>query len=339
MKKYLLIFAFLFGAGMLSAYAEDLRLHIRNDIGEELPYAYIYVNGNAVAVTDSTGTATIAAGQLNEGDTIKAVCVGTEPEWVVYNAKLQKRGEYQFKLKEIFAVFKAEAVTVTATADAEKLFRQHFKKLPSLNYNAQLTADLSMSIHGKQNVQVAGKLEADNRISPPNPDPYRPDSPYTPFNSHFRIITASGTVSADTLIHPQLHVGLECMNNVINYIAQGQLGPYKPNYRYLGMDDNCRVFRITYPNLAPGVGLSYQILAKIDENTGRIRRVEFNIFNKAFQGELQINADFEEYQNRKPNLNKILVPTHISYYSDYAQNQRRVRFNLTNIKVVYHRWK
>lgn len=339
MKNYLLILTVLFGTGIWSAYAQDLRLHVRNDIGEDLPYAYIYVNGAAVAVTDSTGTTALAAQQLNEGDTIKAVCVGTEPEWVVYNAKLKKRGEYQFKLKEIFTVLKAETVTVTATADAEKLFRQHFKKLPTLNYNAKLTADFSMSIRGQQNAEVVGKLEADNRISPPNPNPYKPLSSYALFNSHFRITTASDTTQVNAFMNHQLHLGLESSNNVINYIAQGQLGPYKPNYRYLGADDDCRLFRITYPNLAPGVGLSYQILVKIDDKTGHIRHVEFNIFNKAFQGELQINADFDEYQNRKPNLNKILVPTQVTYYSDYAQGHRQVWFTLSNVKVTYHRWK
>lgn len=340
MKRYVIFSIVLCFLGIAFAQAQDLRLHVRNHEKEDLPFAYIYVNGSAVAITDSTGRATLSTEKIQEGDTIKAICVGTEPAQVVYTAKLRKQGEYRFSLKEHFTVLTAETVTVTAPANEKRLFQKYFRKVPFINYDAKLTADFSMHIQNTaRNAQISGKLEAGNRLSSPDPNPYF-SSPYAFFNNQYQLTTANDTTQLNPIIHHQLHLGLDCIHSVIGYIAQGQLGPYNPRYRYLGEEHDEHVFRIVYPDIAPqSGGVSYQILVKLNRDTGHIRRIEFNIFNKGFQGEFQINADFVEYQNQKPRLNTVLIPSRVNYWANYTQSKQKVQFTLSNIQVVYHRWK
>ena len=82
------------------AAAEGLKVIVRNDSGEALPYAYLYVVRKAVAVTDSLGVGTIPLAKLAAGDTVGVSYVGTIPQRAVYDAAMQQRGVWNVALVE-----------------------------------------------------------------------------------------------------------------------------------------------------------------------------------------------------------------------------------------------
>lgn len=76
MKRYVIFSIVLCFLGIAFAQAQDLCLHVRNHEKEDLPFAYIYVNGSAVAITrnpqDNMPRYNLAIACLHSGRTDEA---------------------------------------------------------------------------------------------------------------------------------------------------------------------------------------------------------------------------------------------------------------------------
>ena len=110
-------------AGMLAigtAAAQNLKVTVRSD-REPLAYAYVSVNGRAVAITDSLGIALLPDEKWQQGDTLAASYVGVASVQQVIGREVAQSGSCELVLSEIYTV-KSEEVTVKA--DVEKLFRK-----------------------------------------------------------------------------------------------------------------------------------------------------------------------------------------------------------------------
>lgn len=67
-------------------HAQDVEVHIKSD-GVNLPFAYVYINGDFHVSADSTGTALIPHKLLREGDCVSAKYVGALETAQIYDGK------------------------------------------------------------------------------------------------------------------------------------------------------------------------------------------------------------------------------------------------------------
>lgn len=140
MKLRVLCVAALFAGGY--AGAQDLKISVRSD-SEALPYAYVYLNGRAVAVTDTLGVALLPAQVWQIGDTLSASYVGTKPDTVVIDRKMARTGTGELLLPEMYVRTTEE---VKAKADIEKLFRKTVRACKPFYYQAHLHANFDAKI-------------------------------------------------------------------------------------------------------------------------------------------------------------------------------------------------
>lgn len=331
MKRLILVLSALLFS--LSVSAQGLTLSVVNDRSEPLPYVYIYLNGQAAAVSDEHGITKIEEKRLKLGDIISASYVGTEPVQFIYTDEIRKQGSYRLILGEVFGTLQAEEVVVTGSM--ESFFWKSLQKKKPVNFNALLKADFVMKLEVSDTVQLAaGKLSVGHWTDNPAPVSFF-HSIYYNLPASFE--TASDISEMEFLMQREIHVGAGASTRQIDYINAGSFNFYKPVYKYFGIHDHCRVFRITYPDVKPEEGLSYQILVWLDEQTGIVKRSEMHIFNRSYAGAFCITVDYALYNHKRPKIHA-LVPTGITYTVDYLNDDIGVWYTLTNVETAYHPW-
>lgn len=266
-----------FGAsllGVVGAFAQnrDLRVIVRNDADEALAYAYLYVNGRAVAVTDSLGEGTIAAGKLAPGDTLGISYVGAESAAAVYDGAMQRRGVWEAVLEEKYRPVIVDDVVVRA--DVETLYRQSVRKFWMLYRPHTASARFRAETGGRM---VEGRVTATHLPGDTSETTYLKRGLYW-YHLPLRIddLRNPDLLSAEQL-HDWLHLAfyypaweLSVALRALEDDAQGGA-----RYGYLGKRDGCRLFRITYPEVHEGEGrYSVQLLVWVGERDRCIRRIE-----------------------------------------------------------------
>lgn len=243
--------------------AQDLKVTVRNDAGEGLSYAYLYVNGKAVAVTDSLGTGTIPAGKLVVGNTVSVSYVGSEPQQAIYTEAMRKQGIWEVFLNEKYRTLTAEEVTVHG--DVEALFHRSLKRVPPTNYRHSVRSRFSIT---DRPYTVTGSATA----SLPQRNRYG-------YYQTFEIATTDDTTGIGS---GQLY---QLLGYAFNYPASGinsvNSAGRTAHYGYLGKQEGCRVFRISYPRLRQYTGRCYsmQFIVWIGVEDKLIRRIQTHIVN------------------------------------------------------------
>ena len=272
--------------------ASPMKLSVRSDANEALWYAYVYVNGRAVTVTDTLGFAQVPEGKLNIGDTLSVSYVGTEPQWVVYDKALQKQGEYAFVLLEKYDALVADEVVVKA--DLKKYFKKNTTVCVAEEgfWNNILTSDVWMTVRtpdGKQR-KIEGVLNASK-----NSTAHEDILGLTGYHRMMRIKTASDTSGIFPVLYRSLYMAVKSNAvTVINMARDRKQGNVQ--FKYFGKQDGCRVFRIVYPE-QEGVyfqqGYYRQILARIDEQTKLPRSMEYSVVELGTGLKYTVRAHFE----------------------------------------------
>lgn len=321
MKKLLYFIAF---TGLwVTVQASSLKLSVRSDANEALWYAYVYVNGRAVAVTDTLGFAQVPDDKLKVGDTLSVSYVGTETQSVVYDKALQQAEEYAFVLPEKYDVLVADEVVVKA--DIEKLYRKNVEQRRPYYYMSLWTADFGMKIqmpNAKVHI-IAGKIKFPYIMG------FDTDIPR-------KIITSSDTTGLSWYINSDLTYALTSLHTVLYVASRPAAGTWKPSYGYLGKQDGNRIFRISYAEIQPGI--SYQILLKADQESGEIKEITVDIadLNDGSVTHAKASVRTTPRQTFKM-IPSMYAPTSIQYDFQY-KNGTKVGVNIRNIEVEYNGW-
>lgn len=303
--------------------ASVLKLRVRNDANEALWYAYVYVNGRAVTVTDSLGLAQVPDDKLTLGDTVSVSYVGTKTQRIVYDKALQQEGEYVFVLPEKYNALVSDEVVVKA--DIEKLYRKNVERRRPYYYMSLWTADFGMKIQ-MPNAEVhiiAGKIKFPYILG------FDTDIPR-------KIITSSDTTGLSWYINSDLTYALTSLHTVLYVASRPAAGTWKPSYGYLGKQDGNRIFRISYAEIQPGI--SYQLLLRADQQTKEVKEIEVDIADlndgSVTHATAGITTIPREILRMIPELS---APTWIHYSFQYKDGTR-VAIELDNIEVAFHNW-
>lgn len=275
-----------------------LKLSVRSDANEALWYAYVYINGRAVAVTDTLGFAQVPDEKLKVGDTLSVSYVGTEPQWVVYDKGLQKQAEYAFVLPEKYDALVADEVIVKT--DLKKFFKKNTKETVAGegSFSNIMTSDFRMTIRtpdGKQR-EIEGLLTASK-----NSTAHKDILGITGYHRMMRIKTTSDTSGIFPVLYRSLYMALKSNTvTVINMARDRKQGNIQ--VKYFGKQDGCRVFRVVYPD-QEGVyfqqGYYRQVLARIDEITKLPRSMEYSVVELGTGLKYKVYAEFEGQVSEK----------------------------------------
>lgn len=259
------------------AAADGLKVVVRNDAGEALPYAYLYVGRKAVAVTDSLGVGTIPAAKLAVGDTVSVSYVGTEPQRAVYDAAMQRKGSWEAVLVETIR-HSLTADEVVIRADIEALFRRSVKKFWMLYVPHQATARFSIR---------NGKRKIDGRATATHQPGDTSDMTYLRrriFWYHLPLsideMTGDTAMITTEAVHADLHLGFYYPAFALAIAMRDARHSKGAQFGYLGKREGCRLFRIVYPEVREGKGrYSLQFMVWVGEEERRILRVEVHSVN------------------------------------------------------------
>lgn len=260
-RKVLFGLALWFGAA--HAAAEGLKVTVRNDAGEALPYAYLYVGRKAVAVTDSLGVGTIPAAKLAVGDTVSVSYVGTKPQQAVYDAAMQRRGMWNVSLVETIR-HSLTSQEVTVHADLADFFNRSLRRVPVIYYRHTLCGRFSVT---DRPYTVTGTVAATQTHR--RQYHYYPEKEIATQDD----TTGMGGENFEKLFHMGLTQPIAAVNtvNAANRWAR---------YSYLGQEDSCRVFRIVYPRAGYWRNTYFmQFLVWIDVDDRLIRRIQSHVVN------------------------------------------------------------
>lgn len=300
-----LILASLCAVSVGAAGAQALRVNVRSD-REALPYAYIYVNGRAAAVTDSMGVAILPDRKVRAGDTLSASFVGTTPDYAIADGTMLRRGTCDLLLSEMYTLTAEE---VKVKADVEKLFRKTVRLCKPFYYQAHLKANFLSEIRLPNGdiYPVTGRFTARNSI---------PD--YLWFTQiKTRSDTSNHTVAR--VLRADMLEALCAAKTALAVLAEPTYQK-EAVYGYMGWQGEYRVFRISYPNVQPG--LIYQVMIWVDRNR-IIRRYETNRIEPGCTTRVKAEGvRVSKYSMTLPD--QMLMPDRIHVENIYANGARTV---------------
>lgn len=316
-----------------AAMAQNLKITVRNDASEPLPYAFVYVKGKPVAVTDSLGIALIPSNRFADNDTIYASFLGTEPQWVVYDKALKQVGKHDFVLPEIYSLTIDEPVIVRG--DIEKLFRKYTNFTSALNYNCTLDARFEAVFHtaGHKDRSVSGQLKAGNQVWSKDFSSYRQMGW---FHRPMEFVTQSDTSGISGLLRRHSFIALNSINSALQISGQKKVGSYRPYYGYLGKKDGCRIFRISYPEYS--ARRACQILLYVDEHTKDIRSAEVEFVNQETNKyKVRITCDCIVFTHKRPRMDTVLIPVNL-HYQLLVANEPEVDIKIYDPLIKHKKW-
>ncbi len=301
---------------MATLSAQDVKVWVKNDNGEPVPHAYVYVNGRVVGVVDTLGVTAISEENLQIGDTLSASMVGAKSEWVIY----QRQNRIELLLENAIT-----ARSVFVYADAENFFSKNLNDIRPICYAGTLTADFRMKINqpGSEARVLAGSLQVDNESYGKNL--VRPMGGQLFFGDSIRFLTQSDTIGVYSMLDDYIHWALDasggltgaCMTTKRARTLIRREG-YGFRFGLLGKEDGMVRFRVSF---SPETTASdtYQQLLYIDENRKSLTKAEVSILhlsNSKINGTYNISANYIDYsyKNRAPTLMPINI--HYVYKAD-----------------------
>ena len=323
MKKLL---NFLVFAGFwCAAQAAPLKLTVHSDAGEALWYAYVYVNGRAVAVTDTCGVAQVSEEKLNLGDTLSVSYVGTEPQWVVYDKALKKQNEYFFILSEKYDLLVTKEVVVKV--DLRKYFRKNTKECVAMEGYGVLESDFQMTVKTSDGCQrtLSGSLKG-SKNHMYSEGPGWPEY----FHRRLRIKCVGDTTGIGECMYRNLQKTIKACGVTVVDIAR-DTKRHNMQLKYFGKQDGCRGFRVVFPEQS---GIYYQqgryrqALLRIDKKTLMPRNIEMTIVDLRNGDKSTIVSDYAMWGKSK----KLMYATNPRMHIEYPDG---TVVNVTLINPVY----
>ncbi len=317
MKRTVLFLLMALHAGLVSA--QSLRVSVKNELAEPLPYAYVYVNGRAAGIADTLGMVSISGEKLNLGDTLSATMIGNLPGWVVYDRTIQRQGRAELVLPENYhATIAAKEVVVHA--DMEDFFAKNLREIIPMWYSGTLAANFRavFSQPGVKTRAVEGSLKVDNEIW--NKNWVRPMRGQRFFGDSIRFSTVSDTAGMDRTLRSYVHWALDAAGGITGTCMTRKKARellrregYGFRFGYLGKENGIMKFRVPfYPETM--LGDTYQQLLHIDENRKSLVKAEVSILiisNQRMNGVYNISADYVDFRYKR--WEPTLMPVNIRY--------------------------
>lgn len=314
--------------------AQRLKVTVQDGDSRGLPYAHLKINGTPVSATDTLGIGYIDVGLLKPGDTISASFLGTIPDSIIYDNKLQHSGECELILKE--SMIPIGEIAVYA-GDAKKLFQKKAKMLPPMCYNSTLRADFNYCLFRSDNSgerNVNGSFVVDNQTWFGLPkDGYKKGWYHHPI----AFTTSSDTLAVNGSLNYHMHLAFNVINSVLMWIKHDHNNVL--SYAYLGKADNLDLFRISSPEVS---ATAYQILIYVDIDTKDIRRAEVSAVRRTPSpdgrsiNEIIITTDLEKYVQKESliiPMIPILKTKNLHYSAKYAAGNR-VEITMSNERIT-----
>lgn len=289
--------------------------------GEELSYAYIYLNGRVCGIADQNGAFDISRSKLHIGDTISASYVGARSAFVVYTKELANESGYTLELQPDQVL---GSVEVTSKFNIQRFFNKNVRKrippdwwseqaghadvrfegLPGTEhirtdffYGIIPTKDLKTETHTRTGITDTSSVTRDNRI--------------IVYSSIFHPLWRA----ADA---PYLDENADVNAGII--------------LRYRGEHDGKRHFLIArhVENIE-----NYQLLLIVDKETKEIESAELDMLYGSFSTHLSCKVDFRRQRlSFKDGQNRIAIyPHHIAGTMQFGSAGVTSHFELSDIRL------
>ena len=309
MKKIFFVFLLiLFGNSFVNAQTFKLKIISEN---APLPYAYVYINGQAYCSVDSTGFALIPISLLKTGDTLSASFVGTKDNHVVYDNNLALKGECTIDLEQTLAL---EQIVVIAKDRSMEYFRKYVNIRYIGFWFDELRGDFVLNL---TNSTEPSKVIAGTFVYRLLPNSYKKATG----EQEFTISVKSDTLGLDKTLNGTLFIAFEIARQSV-YLSNRGLINIDMRVNYKGEKNGKRVFLITRSKAGSNNYFdTFQTLVYVDKVSKEIISSDISM--------LIINSS--SYRNETSTINlvdkksKTIYPSKVySKSSCLVNNEKRV---------------
>jgi len=302
--------------------AQNFKLKVISE-NAPLPYAYVYINGQAYCSADSTGFALIPISLLKTGDTLSASFVGTKNNHVVYDNNLALKGECTIDLEQTLALEQ----TVVIAKDRSM---EYFRKYVNIRYIGfwfdELRGDFVLNL---TNNTDPSKVIAGTFVSRLLPNSYKKATG----EQELTIILKSDTLGLDKTLKGTLSTALQIARGAV-YLSNRGFINIEMRINYKGEKNGKRVFLITRSKAGSNNYFdTFQTLVYVDKVSKEITSSEISI--------LMNNST--SYRNETSTINlideksKTLYPSKIYSKSSYWVNNEKRVWSVEFNNITFHK--
>ena len=282
--------------------AQSVELQVVDDNSQPMSFAYIIINGRAVAVTDTLGYARIDVSGYSHNDTIKVSYLSTSGASISIGEALEKGSRYTFTLNQEFVGLNPVTITASRKSVKNKFFREtnlslwfFYDCICKGNFTYAFSSNASDRYVSGQ--FTATKINAKEGIT-------------SDFSGPLEISTNSDTTGLKKRLLGTVLTSMTVNNALIRMICS-ERQMIIPFYTYLGESGGIIKYRIVYKE---GYwGMYHQIIAHIDSKTKDLIAYDCDIMNEKENQMVSINCEVERFIHKKPKLPAVLVPRSIRY--------------------------
>lgn len=319
--KNIIMFIFAVAIQTSIVSAQTLKVIVKDDNSQGLPYAHIKINGKPAEATDSLGVAYINVDRIQLGDTISTLFLGMATSSIVYDKTIKTKGTCEFVLREDVFFLNNVSVIGYSRESSKKLFHKVTNLMDPINYDCVMNADFNYKYYSARDDKeytVIGNFRAKNRHLVRKGKNF-----YTAFYSKrpAEFVTSSDTTGLIKRLDYHLGIILSMINRTIYMISTNERKDLI--YSYLGEHDGVHKFRISYPKVKYNP-LSYQLILDVNAKTKKMCHAELTAIScTPFSGnehidQINIETDLEEYSNMNPRKGPILTTKNLRYTLNYA---------------------
>ena len=265
-------------------------------------YAFVYINGVPIAVTDTEGQVALRYTLLKDGTQIGVQSVGMQKLDTVCTQQMLLSGLCELQLRDTVAMGLVGA-ELRGKNDRAK-FLSETKQGRAMDINCMVSSNFLFADHRER--MATGKIEVRNEVD---------SREFSYFRQHgwchhqINYTTNSDTLQIGRTIDEAIHDAFTQSNFAVAPLWSDRISKSNPVYVYLGRDTQHLFYRISYPMMN---SRSIQLLVVVAEG-GDVISIEALVYDKKGRFVKHVKTRYNYQTLGRPYNMTILTPDEIKY--------------------------
>lgn len=325
MKRLLFIILFV-AATVSTAFGQDFRVRVVNQLQMPISYAIITINGAPRAVTDIEGVVDIDFRRIRPEYRLAAHAAGYQTIEREVGSEAMESGIMEFQL------LTSEGIIIDKNVDrisdeARAMFESAVGESTAMDFNCMLASKFNFEY---MKYKAFGEMSVENLVDSKELEYFREKG-----WCHLPIDIKMADGSQQSVVHKldeSIHYALSELNFAIAAIGHNRhFYKYRPDYALLGSnaDSTQNYYRVSFPMLATK---ATQLIATVDIESRSVTSIDIVISDRNTSIIKHISAELQTILPTKKSKIPALCPTKLSY--DYRTQYAELLLQLSDITIT-----
>lgn len=325
MKRLLFIILFL-AATISTAFGQDFRVRVVNQLQMPISYAIITINGAPRAVTDIEGVVDIDFRRIRPEYRLAAHAAGYQTIEREVGSEAMESGVMEFQMLTSEGIIIDKNVDRTSD-EARTMFESAVGESTAMDFNCMLASSFNFDY---MKYKAFGEMSVENLVDSKELEYFREKG-----WCHLPIDIKMADGSHQSVVHKldeSIHYALSELNFAIAAIGHNRhFYKYRPDYALLGSnaDGTKNYYRVSFPMLATK---ATQLIATVDIESRSVTSINILISDRNTSIIKHIETELQTLLPSKKSKVPALCPTKLSY--DYRTQYAELLLQLSDITIT-----